>query len=125
MKTLISNIKELVNVDESGRLLAKGNEMSKLQTIKDAYLIIDGDKIHSYGKMSDLKADWDEDDEKSVEIDATGKMVFPSFCDSHTHLVYAGSREIVVTVKKYQRRRTICSGNGTHQRNHFVWYWCR
>ncbi|MBO4613932.1 MAG: imidazolonepropionase [Bacteroidales bacterium] len=94
MKTLISNIKELVNVDESGRLLAKGKEMSKLKTIKNAYLILDGDKIHSYGKMSELNPNWDEDDEKSIEIDAKGKMVFPSFCDSHTHLVYAGSREI-------------------------------
>lgn len=94
MKTLIRNIKELVNVDESGRLMAKGEEMSKLQTIKDAYLIINDDKIQSYGKMSDLKPDWDDDEEKSIEIDATGKMVFPSFCDSHTHLVYAGSREI-------------------------------
>ncbi|MBR3799130.1 MAG: imidazolonepropionase [Bacteroidales bacterium] len=94
MKTLIRNIKELVNVDESGRLMAKGEEMSKLQTIKDAYLIINDDKIHSYGKMADLKPDWDDDEEKSIEIDATGKMVFPSFCDSHTHLVYAGSREI-------------------------------
>ena len=94
MKTLIRNIKELVNVDESGRLMAKGEDMSKLQTIKDAYLIINDDKIHSYGKMADLKPDWDDDEEKSIEIDATGKMVFPSFCDSHTHLVYAGSREI-------------------------------
>ena len=94
MKTLISNIKELVNVDESGRLLAKGEEMSKLQTIKNAYLILNNDRIEAYGKMSDLNPAWDEDDDESIEIDATGKMVFPSFCDSHTHLVYAGSREI-------------------------------
>ena len=120
MKTLIRNIKELVNVDESGRLMAKGEDMSKLQTIKDAYLIINDDKIHSYGKMADLKPDWDDDEEKSIEIDATGKMVFPSFCDSHTHLVYAGSREIEYSDKI---RGLSYEDNGTHQRDNLVRHW--
>lgn len=94
MKTLIKNIKELVNVDDSGRLLAKGEEMANLKTISDAYLILNDELISGYGKMSDLQDNWDDDAEQSIEIDASGKMVFPSFCDSHTHLVYAGSREI-------------------------------
>lgn len=64
--------------------------MQKLNTIDHAYLLIEDDKIADFGKMDDLNsADFNGD-----IIDAAGKMVFPSFCDSHTHLVYAGSREI-------------------------------
>ncbi len=64
--------------------------MQKLNTIDDAYLFIENDKIIDFGKMQDLKTS----DFNGEIIDASGKMVFPSFCDSHTHLVYAGSREI-------------------------------
>lgn len=90
MKALIKNIKSLINTEYQPRKWVAGNEMSKLNTIDNAYLIISGDKIEDFGKMEELS------DENKVDktIDATGKMVFPSFCDSHTHLVYAGSREI-------------------------------
>jgi imidazolonepropionase len=91
MKTIIENIKELIQVDDDARLLVKGNEMSELTTIKNAYLIINDDIIEDYGEMSNLNL---SDNENIIKIDATGRMVFPSFCDSHTHLVYAGSREI-------------------------------
>jgi imidazolonepropionase len=94
MKTLIKNIKELVQVDDKARLLVKGADMAKLKTIKDAYLIIDGELIEDYGKMKDFTDDKMGDCDEYDEIDADGRMVFPSFCDSHTHLVYAGSREI-------------------------------
>ena len=94
MKTIIKNIKELVQVDDNARLLVRGKDMADLHTIKNAYLIIKDQIIEDYGKMSDLKENWDSDCEEIHEIDATGRMVFPSFCDSHTHLVYAGSREI-------------------------------
>lgn len=94
MKTLIKNIKELVQVDDNARLLVKGKDMASLNTIKNAYLIIYDEIIEDYGVMSDLNEDWNIDCEESYEIDATGRMVFPSFCDSHTHIVYAGSREI-------------------------------
>lgn len=94
MKTLIKNIKELVQVDDKARLLVKGADMAKLKTIKDAYLIIDGELIEDYGKMKDFTEDKMGDCDEYDEIDADGRMVFPSFCDSHTHLVYAGSREI-------------------------------
>ena len=90
MKTLIKNIKSLVNTEDNHRKWVAGNEMSKLNTIDNAYLIISEDKIDDFGKMEDLQ----EIPEAEKTIDATGKMVFPSFCDSHTHLVYAGSREI-------------------------------
>lgn len=94
MKTIIRNIKELVGIDNEARLLLKGKEMAELQTIKDAYLIINGETIEDFGKMSELSDDWEGEDLESLEMDATGKIVMPSFCDSHTHIVYAGSREI-------------------------------
>ena len=90
MAILIKNIKSLINVDYEPRKWAAGKDMQKLNTIENAYLITKDDKISDFGKMSDLK----ETNFKGDVIDATGKMVFPSFCDSHTHLVYAGSREI-------------------------------
>lgn len=90
MKTLIKNIKSLVNTEDQPRKWVAGEEMSKLDTIDNAYLIISGDKIEDFGKMENLDGSNDVDQ----TIDASGKMVFPSFCDSHTHLVYAGSREI-------------------------------
>lgn len=90
MKTLIKNIKSLINTEDQPRKWVAGDEMSKLNTIDNAYLVISGDKIDDFGKMENLT------NKENVDqtIDATGKMVFPSFCDSHTHLVYAGSREI-------------------------------
>ncbi len=89
MRTLISNIKELVQVEETPRLKVCGKDMAQMQTIKNAYLIVEDDKIADFGKMADLK-------EQTFDhtVNAEGRMVFPSFCDSHTHLVYAGSREI-------------------------------
>lgn len=86
---LIRNIKELVQVEEKPVRLRAGKEMQSLPRIKDAYLLIDKGKIKDFGpmeKLGEIRAD--------KEIDATGKMVFPCFCDSHTHIVYSGSREI-------------------------------
>jgi len=94
MKILIINIKELVGIDESNRAYVSGADMGKLQTIKNAFLFIDKGLILEYGSMEHLfiPEDWKK---KGIKvIDASGKLVFPCFCDSHTHLVYAGSREI-------------------------------
>ena len=88
MTTLITNIKELIQVRESNHTLVSGQDMKVLPTIKNAFLLIDHDTIVDYGKMSDsvgLKAD--------NIIDATNKLVLPTWCDSHTHIVYAGNRE--------------------------------
>lgn len=90
MSLLIENIKSLVNIEYESRKWVAGKDMQNLETIENAYLLIKEDKITDFGKMSDLNSD----DFNGEVIDATGKMVFPSFCDSHTHLVYAGSREI-------------------------------
>jgi len=84
---LIKNIKTLVGVDENFCQVKKGAEMKNLPTIDNAWLLIEKNKITDFGKMETCP---DRNDEV---IDATGKMVFPSWCDSHTHLVFAGSRE--------------------------------
>lgn len=91
MKILIKNIKDLIQVEEKPRILVAGNEMPKLPTIKNAWVAIENDLISDFGEMKDFPGinDW-----SNLEvIDATGKMVFPSWCDSHTHLIFAGSRE--------------------------------
>jgi len=95
MSILIQNIKELVGVETKPKLFLKGKQMAELKTIKNAWLFIKNGKIASFGKMTDKETL--ESLQKNIKlklIDAKGKMVFPSFCDSHTHLVYAGSREI-------------------------------
>lgn len=88
MSTLIINIKELLQTRESGSYKISGAKMKQLPTIKNAYLLIENDTITDYGKMEDLKP-------ISVDetIDASGKIVMPTWCDSHTHIVYAGNRE--------------------------------
>ncbi len=93
MKILIKNIKEIVAIDEDSRLKLSGSEMKELNTLKNAYLITEGEWIASFGLMENLESDAHNSDITET-IDATGKMLFPSFVDSHTHLVYAGSREI-------------------------------
>ena len=89
MRLLIQNIKELIGVEENPRLKVSGSEMKELQTISNAWLLIEDDKIADFGSMETLS----KNISANQILDATGKMVFPSFCDSHTHLVYAGSRE--------------------------------
>ncbi|RLD57693.1 MAG: imidazolonepropionase [Bacteroidetes bacterium] len=93
MKILIKNIKKLVQVEQDNpKLFVAGKDMSCIQTIDNAFLLIDEDKIEDFGSMNSIPDLSNVDELK--EIDVTGRMVFPSFCDSHTHLVYAGSREI-------------------------------
>ena len=94
---LIKNIKKLVQVEEKPALMVKGKGMATLNTIDNAFLLIDGDKITDFGTMDKLPENLNSS--AVQQIDATGKMVFPSYCDSHTHLVYAGSREIEYTDK--------------------------
>lgn len=89
MKTLIINIKELLQVRDSSILKVSGAEMGVLPTIKNAYLLIENDLIADFGSMEDLPEDLNP--EKCV--DADGKVVLPAWCDPHTHIVYAGNRE--------------------------------
>ena len=88
MTTLIINIKELLQVRETSIDTVSGSEMAILPTIKNAFLVIKENLIVDFGSMENLpemKAD--------TTIDATGKMILPTWCDSHTHIVYAGNRE--------------------------------
>lgn len=89
MRLLIQNIKELIGIEENPRLKVSGSEMKELQTISNAWLLIEDDKIADFGSMETFS----KNISANQILDAAGKMVFPSFCDSHTHLVYAGSRE--------------------------------
>ncbi len=84
---LIKNIKQLIQVREPGIRFLSGIEMKTLPTIENAFLTIKDGKIDSYGEMKDCPS-YD-----GGTIDATGKMILPSWCDSHTHIVYAGNRE--------------------------------
>lgn len=94
MPLLIKNIKGLAGVREDLGLNAAGKEMASVKIIEDAYLIAAGGNISDYGKMSDLHKVIDINHlSEYVIIDASGCFVFPSFCDPHTHIVYAGSRE--------------------------------
>lgn len=94
MSFLIKNIKELIGTEEIPKLKASGREMSTINSFSDAYLLIENDNISDFGKMSDLPMNIDQSLLTRNEIiDASGKYVFPSFCDPHTHIVYSGSRE--------------------------------
>lgn len=94
MKILIKNIKEIVGIiDDSNKLLLKGKEMAELKTLKNAFILIKDGKIADYGSMDNFSNELLSDQNLKI-IDASGKFVFPSFCDSHTHIVYSGSREI-------------------------------
>ena len=89
-KITIQNIKELVGISHSKILLKKGSEMNKLTTIQNAFVIIENGLIKSFGEMTDLSL---TENDNSTVIDAKNKLVFPSWCDSHTHLVFAAPRD--------------------------------
>jgi len=92
MKLLLENIKELVQVDDNPGMNKKGDDMSVVNTIKDAFLIIRDELIQDYGPMSRLK-DVYKDDDFLVEVDCSNRLVYPAYCDAHTHLVFPHWRE--------------------------------
>lgn len=88
MKTLFLNIKQLLQVREPNVDKVSGVQMKELPSIENAYLLVEDDVISDYGSMSSLlQIDANE------TIDASGKIVMPTWCDSHTHIVFAGTRE--------------------------------
>ncbi|HSV87701.1 MAG TPA: imidazolonepropionase [Bacteroidales bacterium] len=97
MSIIITNIKALIQTDAQQRTLVAGKEMATLPLIESAWIFIDNEIIKDFGSMEP-----DSFDKVSIlaekqgitHINAVGKMVLPAFCDSHTHLVYAGSREM-------------------------------
>jgi len=90
---LIKNIKEIIKAETCPSLRLYGKDMSSFQSIKDAYLIIKNEKVAEIGKMSDIQISKLANAPDIKEFNAEGRFLFPSFCDSHTHLVYAESRE--------------------------------
>ena len=95
MALFIKNIKTLVQTEEVARSRICGSEMATVGKLNDAWLLIKGDKIADFGPMATMEKEPEPIGEESIEvIDATGKLVFPSFVDSHTHLVYPASREV-------------------------------
>ena len=87
---IIKNIGELVGIVPAGVLRKQGAEMAETGVMHDAWLAVEDGKIVGFGKMADLVGH-DGNDRES--IDAEGGLVMPAFCDSHTHIVYAGSRD--------------------------------
>ncbi len=85
--TLIKNIKSLVGIRGAEERMVKGAEMKTLPSIQNAWLLIEDGLIKSFGRNETSPGHADE------IIDATGKFVLPCWCDSHTHIVYAGTRE--------------------------------
>lgn len=90
MKTLLKNIKKLVQIRNNKIKYVAGNDLKDLPYINNSFLLIDNNIISDFGSMSEIPSEY----LKYNYIDCSNKFVFPSFCDSHTHLVYAGSREI-------------------------------
>ena len=90
MTILITNIALLAGVAEQSRLL-RGKQLSDMHLLTDAWLLVEGGIIADYGLMSELELKLPQLPREVV--DAGGRIVLPAWCDSHTHLVFAGSRE--------------------------------
>ena len=89
MRTLIKNIKTLAGIEYAPKLRLQGKEMSAFNTIDDAWLTVEDGRFAAFGSVADGMPMGTFDQ----TIDAEGGMVLPSWCDSHTHIVFAGSRE--------------------------------
>ena len=87
MKRTFVDIKEIVGVQPSGVLRLQGAEMASTGTVRNAWLTVEDGLISAFGPMDTLPEDTGE------KIDCAGSILMPAFCDSHSHVVYAGSRE--------------------------------
>ena len=94
MKTLIRNIGQIAGIAEAGVMRKEGVSMSETGTLENAWLLIEDDKIACFGSMSDCPDLSQESGQDTFDvIDADGGFVLPAFCDSHSHIVFAGTRE--------------------------------
>jgi imidazolonepropionase len=105
---LIRNIKGLVQAEHQRRALVRGAGMSELPVTEQAYLLMESGRIAGFGSMADCP------DRAGQILDATGRFVFPSWCDSHTHLVFAASREeeFVLRIKGMRYEEIAARGGG-------------
>ena len=106
MNVLFINIKELIQVRETSIDFLSGKEMNVLPTLKNAFLLVKKGLIADFGLMENCP------DIKIKTIDATGKMILPSWCDSHTHIVYAGNREGEFVARIHGRSYKEIADNG-------------
>ena len=109
MKILLSHIKELIQVRNNAPEKVSGAVMKNLPTLKNAWLLLEGDRIYDFGIMDEIpniKVD--------QTIDCSGKVVLPTWCDSHTHIVYAGNREqeFVDRIKGRSYQEIAANGGG-------------
>ena len=109
MTQLFINIKELIQVREPRIQKVSGKEMGVLPTLKNAFLRIENELIVDFGLMDTL-----QNRAADKTIDCSGKMIFPSWCDSHTHIVYAGNRaqEFVDRIKGLSYEEIANNGGG-------------
>ena len=90
MKLLVKNIRSLVGVEYMSKLRLQGRQMAELNTIDNAWLLVEDGRFAQFGSVEDGMPLLEGIDEI---VDAEDGMVLPSWCDSHTHIVFAGSRE--------------------------------
>lgn len=108
MQILFKNIKELLQVREENIHFLSGKEMNVLPTLKNAFLVVENGIIKDFGTMKDCP------NIDAEIVDATGRMILPSWCDSHTHLVFAGNREdeFVDRIKGFTYKEIAEKGGG-------------
>lgn len=90
MRLLVCNIGILAGIENAGKIRLRGEEIKSLGQIDNAWLLVENGKISAFGSMDDMPAEGLSAD---CEVNAQGGTVLPSWCDPHTHIVYAGSRE--------------------------------
>lgn len=90
MSLLVTNISRLCGIDRHGKRCLKGQEMQNYETLADAYMLVEDGRIAAFGTAAEAQA---QSIKADTVVDACGGMVMPSWCDSHTHIVFAGSRE--------------------------------
>jgi len=115
MNVLFINIKELIQVRETPIDFLSGKEMNVLPTLKNAFLLVKKGLIADFGLMENCP------DIEIKTIDATGKMILPSWCDSHTHIVYAGNREGEFVARIHGRSYKEIADNGGGILNSAKW----
>jgi imidazolonepropionase len=109
MKTLLTNISQLLQVREPSISILKGKEMATLPLVSNAWILLNDSIIEDFGTMENIPQL-----DVSETIDCKGKTVLPTWCDSHTHLVYAGNREqeFVDRIKGKTYQEIATSGGG-------------
>jgi imidazolonepropionase len=107
---LLTHIKSLEGIDESGALLKRGKDMQNWQTLSDAWLLVQNETIIDYGPMSNLP----QVGNHTNIINCSGRLVMPAFIDSHTHIVFAASREeeFVMRIKGKTYEEIAAAGGG-------------